>query len=1629
MREEASSPMLKRLAAGVVAVSMLVMGLVVGPVYAEGGLSVSVTGTDFLAGNNGNGLWRIGITNSDLDAPVAGPVTAVVTVPTPQVIDTAVGSVGWTCAGAGTGTATCTINLDVPAGGALPTLQLPVVLPDGVTGTATVAVAVTAGAAGEVTASGEGSAPIRPAYEPGVDPSDPAPGVDLSVDAPFTKVRAGTTSTQQVIVRNTGTADSTGPTTVVVGLTGAQISAGTGSGWSCVRTTPANPAGTWTCTHASGVAAGGTLPVLTMATGTIPSTVTRLTYAVAVSSPDADVFPRDNETTAWPLVVSQANLTLSKTVQPTIPAPGSRVTYYLDPRVDPYGAVVLGPLTMVDPLPVGATFVSATGSGWTCGFDAAAGPAGTVRCHRPDAVLGRVAIVVDLDGADLEPGDTVTNTATVTSGTTELFTDDNSASVSVTLGTPAVDLAVFKNRDYDSSGWGAIREGDTFRYSLKVTNFGPSFSRSVVTLVDRLPVEVDYVSAVGDGWACSFDSVTRDLTCTSSAIVPNGTGGPESSFPTIILSVKALRAPETTIGAMISFANTAKVSGQDLDPSTSNNTSTTWVGVDLLQDLGVAKSADGPFFQGAGAAAFYPTNAQLVAGVPRWNTWKISLTNYDTRPIVWPSFNDTLPLGVSFTDLSAPPAGETDYRGNWRCSTYGLPTDPVHGFGCSMPNSSTWIAPGETQVLYAVTYVDPSVAAGTELTNTVTHSLVGRDNNPANDVATATTVVQPLHADLITRKHGPFQSTQGVYYSLAAENSGPSNYKGAFIVTDILPEFLEIDRVVPSPMFTSACVTSTTADGRPKVECTVTDTPVMTPGQAYSVADIFVKLSGQDPVLIDGNCMSLGWGTSTPPEGSGQHLSWYESCTVPYYFDPSIKPLDLEYTKSATMDTINYFDVAYRVAGEGQYVQPGSVITYRLQVKNTGPADWTSQVTLEDWFYEDTYSDVSVVSVTPQTGVGWTCDEPTGFLSPTATRPSIKCRTDTDLPVGEAFWVEVTVKSESARGLNNIASPINNFAFSDSNNLNNQAGVQLPPLPQSDIGVTKTFGVYRPTGGLAPVSKGGPIPATGTGLWTIPVQMHGSVAKAPIVVTDTLPPGFTVTKAVAESWGGPLPFDCAITGDAATGQTVTCTYDDTDYVYKPAWNYSDLQLAQIAINVSWSLPSGTHTNQVGVSADNEATSGLPKTDSFPVTVAAIDAAIRKTAGVTTSVPVGGLVPFSLIVDNAGGDPITSTITVTDTLPRGLGLVDVQGIGWSCSSDGATPPVVTCTSDGDISSGKSSTTIVLVAEVLNAPLNATNTAVVAVDGDKVRENNTASARATSSGGRLADDLKVTTMLGGRILPGDEVTWTVDVANVGVRVVSGTLELTIRVPDGLTPTGTTGEGWSCTIDGQVLVCHNERDSVPGVEYPHLAIALTADPDLDGTEVFVLTAMLGADGLVDANVSDNQADEIALSSPLPLPSIDVVKLTNGIDVFPAPAVAVTAGADVTWTYLVSNTGNRPLTDIVLTDDQEGAITCPQTTLAVDEHMVCTATGTAALGTYVNIASVTAAGPGPSGPTTIGDQDASSYVATSPGGSDDGPDDPGELPTTGAPTQSVVLLAVALIAAGLGLIRVRRYRGRHEH
>ncbi|HWM92233.1 MAG TPA: hypothetical protein VN493_15820 [Thermoanaerobaculia bacterium] len=84
---------------------------------------------------------------------------------------------------------------------------------------------------------------------------------------------------------------------------------------------------------------------------------------------------------------------------------------------------------------------------------------------------------------------------------------------------------------------------------------------------------------------------------------------------------------------------------------------------------------------------------------------------------------------------------------------------------------------------------------------------------------------------------------------------------------------------------------------------------------------------------------------------------------------------------------------------------------------------------------------------------------------------------------------------------------------------------------------------------------------------------------------------------------------------------------------------------------------------------------------------------------------------------------------------------------------------------------------------------------------------------------------------------------------------------------------------------------------------------------------------------------------------PGITIVKLTNGQDVSSPPGPQIEAGAPVTWSYVVTNTGKITLTGVAVTDDQGVAVTCPKTTLKPGESMTCTGKGTAKACQYQNL------------------------------------------------------------------------------
>lgn len=126
-------------------------------------------------------------------------------------------------------------------------------------------------------------------------------------------------------------------------------------------------------------------------------------------------------------------------------------------------------------------------------------------------------------------------------------------------------------------------------------------------------------------------------------------------------------------------------------------------------------------------------------------------------------------------------------------------------------------------------------------------------------------------------------------------------------------------------------------------------------------------------------------------------------------------------------------------------------------------------------------------------------------------------------------------------------------------------------------------------------------------------------------------------------------------------------------------------------------------------------------------------------------------------------------------------------------------------------------------------------------------------------------------------------------------------------------------------------------------------------------------------------------------------IEKATNGADAdTPAEAIVVAVGAPVTWTYVVTNTGDFTLEDVTVTDDQLAptSIACDASsvgsgsdtngdnvidTLEPGEVVTCTATGTATLGAYQNTGAAVGTPVGTTGLPIlfpVGDMDPSNYL-----------------------------------------------------
>ncbi len=200
-------------------------------------------------------------------------------------------------------------------------------------------------------------------------------------------------------------------------------------------------------------------------------------------------------------------------------------------------------------------------------------------------------------------------------------------------------------------------------------------------------------------------------------------------------------------------------------------------------------------------------------------------------------------------------------------------------------------------------------------------------------------------------------------------------------------------------------------------------------------------------------------------------------------------------------------------------------------------------------------------------------------------------------------------------------------------------------------------------------------------------------------------------------------------------------------------------------------------------------------------------------------------------------------------------------------------------------------------------------------------------------------------------GDEITYTYTLTNSGNVTLSGPF----TVEDDKATTSRVG----VVPDPDVLA--------PGDDITFTATYVITQADLDAGSVKNVAQGFGYFG--EDKVESNEDDETVAADQNP--AIDIVKLTNGED-----DLLVATGADVTWSYLVTNTGNVTLSDIVVTDDVIGEIGTIDE-LAPGEGETLYSYGTAEAGAYENVG--TASGTPPMG-DDVSDSDDSSYFGASP-------------------------------------------------
>ena len=329
----------------------------------------------------------------------------------------------------------------------------------------------------------------------------------------------------------------------------------------------------------------GQIITVNQASGGCTSTSTfTLQYlqAVAPSPASSQTYTFVNSLGSDPTVTVAAasSLSITKSDSPDPVNAGANITYTISVSNAAGSAAATG-INLTDGVPTNTTFVSSSGTGWSCTTPAVGGT-GTITCTRAASLAANVfapalTIVVAVGGG-VAAGTVITNTATV-SATNDPTPDSASATTGVTT---SANLGLTKTDAVASVVAGA----STVRtFTLTISNAGPTTATSV---------------SLADAWPAGYLRGSLPAGCANVGAGPDFTCGVASlaSGASTTFSVTYTVPASTPAGSQ---TNTAVVSSPVPDPTPGNNTAADTNTVTTSANLSVTKS-DGVTSVVAGAS-------------------------------------------------------------------------------------------------------------------------------------------------------------------------------------------------------------------------------------------------------------------------------------------------------------------------------------------------------------------------------------------------------------------------------------------------------------------------------------------------------------------------------------------------------------------------------------------------------------------------------------------------------------------------------------------------------------------------------------------------------------------------------------------------------------------------------------------------------------------------------------------------------------------------------------------------------------------------------------------------------------------------------------------------------------------